>query len=199
MLIMPSKKAPPPIYRLKITLIGIDPPIWRHIQVPSTILLCCLHDALQPVMGWTGSHLHQFEKDGNYWGVQEHDEFSELDLIDERQTQLGNVLEKEGDALIYVYDFGDNWRHEVVLENVIPVNHVVKTPICFGGERRCPPENVGGVRGYGEFLEVISDPTHEEYEHLAGWAGGPFHPEDFDVKAVTETFARMRWRFRHRR
>jgi hypothetical protein len=199
MLFMPSRKAPPPIYRLKITLIGIDPPIWRHIQVPSTILLCCLHDALQPVMGWTDSHLHQFEKDGKYWGVQEHDEFSELDLIDERQTQLGKVLEKEGDALIYVYDFGDNWRHEVVLENVIPVNDGVQTPICLGGERRCPPENVGGVRGYGKFLEVIFDPTHEEYEHLVGWAGGPFHAEEFDVKAVNEILARMRWRYRHRR
>ena len=60
---MPSPKAPPSIYRLKITLAGAEPLIWRNIQVPSSIKLCCLHSALQVVMGSTDSHLHQFEKD----------------------------------------------------------------------------------------------------------------------------------------
>ena len=62
---MPTAKAKSSIYQLKITFLGIDPTIWRRIQVPSTIPLCCLHDAFQPVLGWTDSHLHQFEKDGN--------------------------------------------------------------------------------------------------------------------------------------
>ncbi|MCZ2152985.1 MAG: plasmid pRiA4b ORF-3 family protein [Bryobacterales bacterium] len=196
---MPTKKTPPPIYRLKITLVGIEPPIWRVVQVQASIRLCCLHDALQAVMGWTDSHLHQFEKDGKNWGVPEYDEFDELDLIDESKTPVGKVLKAEGDSMTYVYDFGDDWRHEVVLEKVIPVNDVVKTPICFGGERRCPPEDVGGVRGYQEFLEVIFDPSHEEYDHLVGWAGGPFHAEEFDLKAVNEILSRMRWPIRHRR
>jgi len=60
--------------------------------------------------------------------------------------------------MIYVYD-GDNWRHEVVLEQIILVNDVVKMPLCFGGERRCPPEDVGGVHGYQEVLEAIFDPS----------------------------------------
>ena len=62
---MPTAKAKSSIYQLKITFLGIDPAIWRRIQVPSTIPLCCLHDAFQAVLGWTDSHLHQFEKDGN--------------------------------------------------------------------------------------------------------------------------------------
>ena len=73
-----SSKAPPPVYQLKITLIDIDPPIWRRIQVPSSIKLCCLHSALQVVMGWADSHLHQFEKDGKNWGVPEYDEFDDF-------------------------------------------------------------------------------------------------------------------------
>ena len=150
-------------------------------------------------MGWTDSHLHQFERDGKCWGVQEHDEFSELDLIDESQTHLGKVLEAEGESMIYVYDFGDNWRHEVVLEKVIPVNDVVKKSNCTGGERRCPPEDVGGVPGYVEFLEVIFDPSHKEYEHLRGWAGGPFQAEEFSLKAVNETLSRVRCPLRHGR
>jgi hypothetical protein len=196
---MPSKKAAPPICQLKITLIDIEPPIWRRIQVPGSIRLCHLHSALQVVMGWTDSHLHQFEKDGKYWGVPEYDEFNELDLIDESKTQLAKVLKAEGESMIYVYDFGDDWRHEVVLEKITLVNDVVKTPICFNGARRCPPEDVGGVSGYQEFLEVIFDPNHEEYEHLVGWAGGPFQAEEFDVKAVNKTLSRMRWPIRHER
>jgi hypothetical protein len=74
---MPTKKAPPSLYHLKISLVGIEPPIWRRIQVPNTILLCCLHDALQAVLGWTDSHLHQFERDGKYWGFPEYDEFED--------------------------------------------------------------------------------------------------------------------------
>jgi len=94
-------------------------------------------------MGWTDSHLHQFQKDRENWGVPEWDEFDELDLIDESKTQLAKVLKSEGDAMVYQYDFGDNWRHEVVLEKIIPVSDVVKVPLCSGGERRCPTGRCG--------------------------------------------------------
>jgi Plasmid pRiA4b ORF-3-like protein len=80
--------------------------------------LCCLHSAIQVVMGWTDSRLHQFKKDGKNWGVPEWDEFDELDLIDESKTQLGRVLQTEGDPMTYQYDFGDDWQHEVALEKL---------------------------------------------------------------------------------
>jgi hypothetical protein len=190
---MPSTKAPPSIYQLKIALAEIRPPIWRRIQVPGTILLCCLHDALQAVFGWTDSHLHNFEKDGKYWGVPEYD-----DLIDESNVRLAQLLKAKGDSMVYVYDFGDNWRHDVVLEKIIPAGELMKAPICLGGDRRCPPEDVGGVSGYEDFLEIIADPKHEDYEEYVGWAGGHFLDE-FDLKAVNEVLSRMRWPVRHRR
>jgi hypothetical protein len=84
---MPSKRTSP-IYELKIKLTGIDPSIWRRIQVSSSLKLCCLHSAFQVAMGWTDSHLHQFDKDGKSWGVPEWDEFEEFDLIDESKTHL---------------------------------------------------------------------------------------------------------------
>ncbi len=124
---------------------------------------------------------------------------SELDLIDERKTPIAKVFKAEGDSMTYVDYFGDDWRHEVVLEKVIPVNDGVKTPICFAGERRRRPEDVGSVSGYQEFLEVIFDPAHEEYEHLVGWAGGPFQAGEFNAKAVNGVLSRMRWPIRHRR
>jgi hypothetical protein len=196
---MPAKTKSSATFQVKITLIGIEPPIWRRLQVPSSIRLCCLHSAFQVALGWTDSHLHQFEKDGKCWGVPEYDEFEELDLIDEDKTELNEVLTAAGESMTYVYDFGDNWRHEVVLEEITSVAEPIKKPVCTGGARRCPPEDVGGASGYEEFLEVIFDPTHEEFEHLVGWAGGSVHAEEFDVKAVNAALGKMRWPVRHRR
>jgi hypothetical protein len=196
---MPTPKAKPSIYDLKITLLGIEPPIWRRIQVPSTLLLCCLHDAFQAVMGWTDSHLHQFEQDGRYWGVPQTDEFGDLELLDETKVPVGKLLLAEGDSLVYLYDFGDNWRHEVLLEKIVPVDGPPPKPICLAGERRCPPEDVGGPSGYQEFLEVIFEPGHEEFEHYRQWAGDPVHAEEFDVATVNKILERMRWPKRHRR
>jgi hypothetical protein len=196
---MPTAKPKPSIYELKIALLEIEPPIWRRIQAPSTMPLCCLHDAIQAVMGWTDSHLHQFEKDGEYWGVPDEDGFDgDTDVIDEMRVPVAKVLLAEGDSMIYVYDFGDNWRHQVVLEKIVPSETPTK-PVCLAGERRCPPEDVGGPLGYQEFLEVIFKPGHEEFTHFRGWAGGKFHAEEFHLKAVNKMLGRMRWPMKHRR
>jgi hypothetical protein len=86
---MPTAKPKPSIYQLKITLLGIQPPIWRRILVPSTMRLCCLHDAVQAVFGWTDTHLHQWEKNGLYWGVPDDDGFDgDVEVIDESRVPV---------------------------------------------------------------------------------------------------------------
>lgn len=196
------------VYQLRITLREIRPPIWRLIQVPSTLRLCCLHDVLQAVTGWTNSHLHRFEKDGEYWGVPEHYEYDDIEMFDENRAKISDILTAQGDCVLYVYDFGDNWRQDVVLEKILPAPATPVRPICLAGERHCPPEDVGGTSGYEEFLEVIFDPSHEEHEHYVRWAGGPsvltssvgrFQPEEFDVMEVNDALSRIRWPARHRR
>jgi hypothetical protein len=193
---MPTAKLKPSIYQLKITLVGIQPPIWRRILVPSTMRLCCLHDAIQAVFGWTDTHLHHFERHGAYWGVPDDEDFEELN--DESKVALRKVLLRDGDSLIYTYDFGDNWRHKVLLEKMLPAG-ANSGPICVDGRRRRPPEDVGGPHGYQEFLEVTFDPAHEEFEHYREWAGDPVHAEEFDMKVVNRVLERMRWPMRHRR
>ena len=194
------------VYELRITLGEIRPPIWRLIQAPDTLRLSGLHDALQTIMGWTDSHLHRFEKDGKYWGVPEPDGDDGIEIIDERRTTIGAVLTTPDDSMLYVYDFGDKWRHSVALEKILPASGRV-SPVCLAGERHCPPEDVGGVSGYEEFLEVIFEPGHEEHEHYVRWAGGPsplnrsvgrFQPEEFNLMAVNDALARIRWPARHR-
>jgi Plasmid pRiA4b ORF-3-like protein len=196
---MPSAKATPPIYRLKITLVGIEPPIWRALQVPASIKLCCLHSTLQVVMGWKDLHLHRFEKDGKNWGIVQLYDDDRLDALDDDSVTLAEVLKSEGESMAYQYDFGDNRRHDVVLEKIFPAEGAANRPVCLGGERHCPPEDVGGTSGYERFLEVIFDPKHEEYEDLVDWAGGPFQAEEIDLKAVNKTLSRMRWPVRYRR
>jgi hypothetical protein len=195
---MARQTTKPTTYQLRITLLGIDPPIWRRIQVTSTFPLASLHDSIQAVMGWTDSHLHGFEKDGKHWGVPETDEFGDLKLIDERKVPVGTVLKAEGDVLRYEYDFGDSWVHDVLLEKIVPSEAPPK-PHCLGGARRCPPEDVGGPHGYQEFLDAIFDPQHEEFDHYRQWAGGPFDAEEFHLQAVNYTLERMRWPGRRRR
>jgi len=200
-------KTQPCVYELRITLQDIGPPIWRLIQVPDTLRLSHLHDALQTVIGWTDSHLHRFEKDGMHWGLPEDDGDDAIEIIDESRTTIGAALTTPGDSMLYVYDFGDSWRHDVTLEKILPASGMVR-PVCIAGERHCPPEDVGGVSGYEEFLEVIFEPGHEEHEHYVRWAGGPsplnrsvgrFQPEEFNITAVNDALSRMRWPTRHRR
>ena len=193
---MPPSKAKPSTYQLKITLLEIEPPIWRRIQVPSTMRLCSLHDAIQAVFGWTDTHLHHFEKHGEYWGVPD-DEFE--DRGDESKVSVGKVMMGEGDWMIYTYDFGDNWRHRILLERIVRAETPSSRPICLDGRRRRPPEDIGGPSGYKEFLNVSFEPGHEEFSHVFGWAGGEFHAEEFDLKAVNRILERMRWPIRHRR
>ena len=178
------------VYQLKITLRDILPPIWRRVRVPAGIRLSQLHEAFQIVMGWTDSHLHQFEKDGALYGLPD-DEFSDSDVFDDTLAALDQLLKIEGDSLLYVYDFGDDWRHDVVLEEILP-GEAAGRPVCIAGERKCPPEDVGGTPGYERFLEVIFDPAHEDHERMVGWAGGRFQAEEFKLAVVNRYLSRLR-------
>ena len=84
----------------------------------------------------------------------------------------------------YIYDFGDNWEHKVVLEKILPREKNVNYPRCIGGKRACPPEDCGGVWGYKNLLEALEDPKHPQYEELLDWFGEDFDLEHFDCSEV---------------
>lgn len=124
--------------------------------------------------------------------------FGEIDEIDLNPDFLKHlpILSFENDAYIssyfslsnknatYEYDFGDGWRHKIVLEKVLSAEPGVKYPLCLSGKRACPPEDCGGIWGYEELLEIMKDPNHEEYEERMEWIGDDFNPEAFDPDAV---------------
>src|SRR5690606_35273942 len=136
------------IYQLRVTLLNISPPIWRRLLVPADMPLKRFHDTLQIAMGWHDCHLHQFiVGDGDVrYGVPD----PELDpaMKKEAGVKLKTLLPKPGAKLIYEYDFGDAWEHEIVLEELLPWPEEPLLPRCIAGERACPPENSGGYPGY---------------------------------------------------
>jgi hypothetical protein len=178
------------IFQFKITLMQSKPPIWRRIQIQNCTL-DKLHEHIQTAMGWTNSHLHDFEIDDQRYGDPEllDEGFEDFDCVNSTQTMISDIIpnNRKRFSFNYQYDFGDSWDHEILFEGCPPLDPTVKYPICLEGERACPPEDVGGIWGYAEFLEVLANPKHAEHESILEWCGGKFSPDKFDpVKATKE-------------
>ncbi|MEW5803799.1 MAG: plasmid pRiA4b ORF-3 family protein [bacterium] len=172
------------VYQMKITLMGIEPPIWRRIQVTSDTSLHKLHEILQVVMGWTNSHLHQFIIGGKYFA--EPDPEYDPEVENEQLIRLSQVVSGINDRSIYEYDFGDNWEHEVLIEKIMPVAEGTRYPVCLAGQRACPPEDCGGIQGYRHLLEAVQDPGHPEHKEMLEWVGGSIDPESFTLNEVNQ-------------
>ncbi|MGE0190477.1 MAG: plasmid pRiA4b ORF-3 family protein [Planctomycetota bacterium] len=193
---MPTK---PPAAQLilHIELADLVPPIWRRVEVPSNLTLAALHAVIQSVMPWGNCHMYRFEsKDVMY--------------VDEREgggpsikrTSVSDVLKRVGARMRYVYDYGDEWVHEIRLE----ARATDSTPrlLCLEGARRAPPEDSGGPWGYIDKLEILQDPDHEEYEDVVEWMVGwpdegpppQYDAETFDIGDANARLARLGERLR---
>jgi hypothetical protein len=172
------------IYQIKVTLNDTHPPVWRRIQVLSNTTLLKLHNILQIVMGWGDYHLHMFTIEGSIYGDPADDEYGDLGIVDEARFRLNQVIYREGQRFRYEYDFGDSWDHTLLVEKILPPQESVRYPICLKGKRACPPEDVGGVWGYENFLEAICNTDHHEHEEYLNWIGGEFDPEAFNLEEV---------------
>jgi hypothetical protein len=171
------------VFQQKATIVGTKPPVWRRVVVQESASLLDLHDVLQGAFGWYDCHLHEFEIDGVRYGTDDGEGWGPPPKS-ERRARLG-VVADQGTVIRYVYDFGDDWVHRVVVEKVTRADPAVTYPCCTGGKRACPPEDCGGVWGYKEFLAAISDAHHPEYGAMLEWVGGEFDPESFDPTHFT--------------
>ena len=186
-----SKKRPPPrIHRLTVTLLEIEPLIWRTLQVPSAISLRQLHNALQAAMGWTNSHLHEFTANGRSFGRTEPRAEPMPHVLSDRSATLADIAADVGTSFNYNYDFGDDWNHQVTVDAVIPAGAAAHVVICLDGDRACPPEDCGGPHGYARLLEALADPDDEEHEEMQAWAGR-LTPEIFDLAAANRRLAKI--------
>ena len=164
------------IYQIKISLKDSNPQIWRRIQTPETPLNI-LSYVIDVVMGWDGGHLHHFEIDGDFFG----DPSILDDCEDEQEICLRDLVlyeQKKQKKFIYLYDFGDSWEHEIVIEKQFESREEWAQPRCIAGKNACPPEDWGGIWEYRVLLDALNDPDNDEYV-------GYFDLDDFTRKSLT--------------
>jgi hypothetical protein len=188
-----AKAAVSSVYQFKITLLGVEPPVWRRIQVKDCTL-DKLHEHIQTAMGWTNSHLHQFRIGDAVHGdpgllIEGLDD--DPKIVDSLGERIVEIVPEDGKRFrfAYEYDFGDGWEHEILFEGRLSAEKGGRYPLCLEGSRACPPDDIGGIFGYQEYIEAMADPKHQRHDELLEWRG-PFDPEAFDAEAVTKRMRR---------
>ena len=180
------------IFEISIVLRDVEQVVSRRVEVAGEASLAELHEVVQAVMGWTNSHLHEFDIGGDRYGLPDPD-WDAGQVGDEAKVKLFRLL-GQGDRVEYMYDLGDSWAHTLTVEQITALVPGVRYPRCVAGQRACPPEDVGGPWGYEGFLEVMADPSHAEHEERVGWVGGSFGPERFDLDEVNTALEWLAWR-----
>ena len=175
--------------------------IWRRIQVPTHYSFWDLHVAIQDSMGWLDYHLHQFSIKRPHAhkhteiGIPDDEGFyDDIKILPCWDTDLSSYFTDLGVTALYRYDFGDDWEHDVLLEGLMIREKGSKYPRCVEGERRCPPEDCGGVPGYFDFLEAVLNPMHDEHHRMVEWYGSKYDPDDFDPERVKFDNQKKRWK-----
>lgn len=166
------QSADTPVWRIKVALQDSPLVVWRRFETYSNVTLAQLHYLLQAAMGWDLAHLYSFS-DGAGYGL----EISPAMVLDKAF--------KVGDSLTYLYDFGDEWRHLVTIEEEVTPNGA-QYPRCVSGRNACPPEDCGGTAGYRSVLRVLAGRRNARRRELIDWLGR------FDPKAFTITEANQR-------
>ncbi|AWN43376.1 plasmid pRiA4b ORF-3 family protein [Methylobacterium durans] len=178
------------IARLRIVLDDTEPTIWRTVEVPLTISLNGLHEVIQAAMPFENYHLFDFRIGDRRFAIPD-PEFDGRETRSAKVAKLGAVLENGIKQFAYTYDFGDNWQHTITVEEVFDADPATEYPRFLEGERRAPPEDVGGTFGFDEFLEILSKPRHRERKSLLEWCGGSFEPAVVDTEAIQAQMSKL--------
>jgi Plasmid pRiA4b ORF-3-like protein len=175
------------IIELEIALRGYKPKISRRVLVRKNSTFHELHYVIQFAMGWTNSHLYQFKVGrSQYIGLPHPDDYEEM--VDSRKLKISSLLSEPKNKVVYEYDFGDSWEHDVVVKKMHAAKPGEKYPVLIAGKLACPPEDCGGVWGYADLLETLKNPKSEDYEDMLDWVGGEWDPEAFDAEEINQGF-----------
>jgi hypothetical protein len=182
---------------LKVTLRDVRPPVWRRLDVPADISLAKFHRVLQIAMGWQNVHLHEFRQGRHLYGTSDR-EFG-VYRISEASTRVCDLLAAEKARLDYFYDFGDDWRHQIVVEQVVedhePVGaNELRCAVVTAAKGACPPEDCGGTYGYANLLTALADPNHPGHAEMKEWYSEPWDATTVPVVAINRRLARLRLR-----
>ena len=184
-----------PIAGVRMELRHIRPKIWRRVDVPLSATLVDLHEIIQAAMPWDEMHLWEFMIRRESYGIPiKDDPFGwGFEVIDAAGVRLKDLTDRGIKRFSYTYDFGDDWVHDLSVGVVRTGKANIDYPALVGGARRCPPEDVGGVWAYSQFLEKIGDPSHKDHAEMAEWYDEvydeSFDPEDMDEEYIRNGLA----------
>jgi len=178
-----------PLYQIKITLAWSKPPIWRRVIVRSDMILDRLHEVIQCAMPWTNSHLHQFVVGKTSYALP-NPEFQN-DSLNEQEYRIADIAPGARKKFQYEYDFGDGWRHDLLVEKVLPPDPALVHPACVDGANACPPEDCGGIPGYYDMLEALANPKHPRHSECMEWMGEEWDAKQFDLDEINADLKRL--------
>ncbi len=186
-------------FKFKIQIKRISkPPVWRRLLVPESITFQRFHQIIQAAFGWYSCHLYQFSKTGygdkEIIGIPEEEDdnpFFQYSKLDSTKIKLSDIFRQVGQKFVYIYDFGDDWTHQITLEDI--TEHSIINSELLGGKGACPPEDCGGPWGYQNLMDILDDRKHPEHKDMKRWLGlktsETWDPEAFDLE-VRKTIVR---------
>jgi len=183
------------IYEIRISLKHSKPRIYRKIQINSNTELKDLYMYILTLFGWSGGHLHQYEtNDGLFYSDKKDFEgyFDCDDIRDYKNVKISKFLKNVKDDLLLIYDFGDDWLHEIRLDKIFDyVSEDEFKQVCIDGKMASPPEDCGGLYGYYDLLETLSDENNEEHKDMMEWMEEcgyeNFNENEFYIESINDT------------
>jgi hypothetical protein len=177
------------IATVRIELRDTDPPIWREVEVPTSISLESLHAVIQAAMGWENYHLWEFSLGKRRYGPPNDDGWGPA-VVDAGKVRLMDLIGPRETTISYLYDFGDGWEHRLTVSKVREGDPECSYPRYVGGERNGPPEDCGGIPGFYDKLETAADPNDPDHAEIKEWLGD-YDPETVDVASINRAFGRL--------
>jgi Plasmid pRiA4b ORF-3-like protein len=168
------------ICALRIELCDSDPLIWRQVEVPTSITLKVLHDVVQAAMGWFDQHLWEFRLGGRRFGLPMDEDWGTEPRAEAAKVRLHQMLTPPWTVMAYLYEFGDDWGHRLILTNIRLGEPGTGYPRYIAGEGNAPPEDCGGIPGFYGMLAIAADPGNPEHDKIREWL------DDYDPKVIDE-------------
>lgn len=178
------------IATVRIELADTDPPIWRQVEVPTSITLKVLHDIVQTTIGWFDYHLWEFTIGEQKYGLPMDEDWGAAPRKEAIKVRLRDVLQPRETVIDYTYDFGDNWEHRITVTDVRSGEPGVGYPRYIGGERNGPPEDCGGIPGFYDKLEARVDSNHPDHEEIVEWLDD-YNPETIEELPLKYALGRI--------
>ena len=181
---------------LRIELENSEPLIWRELEVPSNLCLTSLAQAILLAFGWNEDHLHQFlESRKNHYATSMNELGGTLypGTKDGSRYGVSHLLKKQGDSVLFEYDYGDSWYHKVKLKSVADyTDDGTKAVRLIGGANACPPDDCGGIYRYSYLVELMQKkPRSSELSEFYDWMGCKWDPEFFPMDETVKAVDRM--------